>query len=72
MSLESGITEDMHMTRRNNKLKYLALIPIGAVALLAGLHPDTLYHRVSLMLLTTASMEAATNGGAIGEPLPNP
>ena len=57
------------MSQRNRTLIYLAIIPIGVVALLSELHPERFYQQVSLMLLTTSSMEAATNGGAIGEPL---
>jgi hypothetical protein len=64
--------EDTHMAKRDNKFIYLALIPIAAVALLSGLHGDGLYHRIGLLMLTTASMEAAANGGAIGEHLPAP
>ncbi|MEA2777586.1 MAG: hypothetical protein QOF90_2992 [Acetobacteraceae bacterium] len=58
------------MDKRVNKLIYLALIPAIVVALLWGLSPDGLYQRVSGLMLTTASMEAAANGGAIGEHLP--
>jgi hypothetical protein len=58
------------MDKRVAKLIYLALIPAIVVALLWGLSPDGLYQRVSGLMLTTASMEAAANGGAIGEHLP--
>jgi hypothetical protein len=58
------------MGRQNIKFVYLALLPICAAVMLSGLRPDGFYQRISMMLLTTASMEAAANGGAIGEGLP--
>lgn len=60
------------MRGRPSRLIYLALIPAIAATMLSGLPHDGLYHRVSDLLLTTASMEAATARGAIGEPLPEP
>jgi hypothetical protein len=62
----------MDMKRRTNKLFCLALIPVAAVALLSGVDREGLYQRISQLMLTTASMEAAANGGAIGEHLPMP
>lgn len=70
MSLTLHVLEDMHMNRRTDKLVYLGLLLIGAAAMLPGSHPDRVYQRVSHLLLTTASVEAAANGGALGEPLP--
>jgi hypothetical protein len=72
VSIKIHIKEDMHMDKRINKLICLGLIPVAAVALLVASHPEGLYQRISLLMLTTASMEAATNGGAVGEHLPPP
>ncbi len=72
VSVEIQLTEDMHMKSQTNKLIYLAIIPLAVVAILSSVRPNGLYQRVSFLLLTTASMEAAANGGAIGENLPNP
>lgn len=58
------------MSKRTHKIIYLAVIPLMAVAVVSGLHQNGVYQRISLLLLTTSSMEAAANGGAIGETLP--
>jgi hypothetical protein len=62
----------MHVNQRASRLLSLALIPIAVGAALSGLYQDGFYQRVSHLLLTTASVEAAANGGAIGENLPQP
>lgn len=60
------------MNNRTGKLFYLALIPAIALIAMAGIGESTVYRHLSDLLLTTASMEAAANGGAIGEHLPPP
>jgi cytochrome c-type biogenesis protein CcmH/NrfG len=62
----------MHMDNRANKIISVALIALAVAVVLPSLRPHGLYQRVSHLLLTTASMEAAANGGAIGEDLQAP
>jgi hypothetical protein len=50
----------------------MVLVPAAVCAAMSGFYQDGLYQRVSHMLLTTPSVEAAANGGAIGMDLPAP
>jgi hypothetical protein len=60
------------MNNRSMKFLYMALIPLAAGVVISGFPQGKMYQRLSHLLLTTSSMEAAANGGAIGEDLPQP